>query len=285
MKSNQKSAVWQKHSTHWSRVGAPLRPTEEDGCLMFELATPVLAGVHDAQIMVMGVTPEVVQLPWPRGAQLQAFDCSEAMIASIWRPHAEISSAVQCARWQQLPLQNGAMDLIVGDGATTQFAGLVDYQEVFSELARVLKPGGALIMRCFLRQQSSDELDAIKRSALAGEIASFGTLKWRIAMALVGQRSGFGIRVTEIFAAFESLFPDRDQLSRQAAWPREDIDTIDAYRGAEACYTFPTLAELLQIIAPWFELAAVRHGTYELADCCPTIALHRLSTTNPGLVS
>ena len=51
------------------------------------------------------------------------------------------------------------------------------------------------------------------------------------------------------------------------------IATIDAYRGAPACYSFPTLAELRAVLAGAFSEQACRMLDYELGERCPILLL------------
>lgn len=271
--SEEQQGVWSQHAAQWQRVGAPLRPTEDDGRLMLAMAAPALqAGAGPASIVVLGVTPEVVQLPWPEPASLEAFDHSAEMIASVWRPHPSLPSSVRQVSWQAMPLAGHSVDVAAGDASLNALPALSDYDDVLAEVARVLKPTGALVLRCFIRPDVAETLDAVAAAALSGRIASFHALKWRVAMARPNGAE-FSVAVADILADFERIFPDRDHLARCAGWPRTTIDTIDAYRGVSTRYTFPTLAALLARCAAHFELAETGVGRYELAERCPTIRL------------
>ena len=274
MKPSESESMWRKQSRQWQHVGAPLRPTEEDQHLLFSVARTVLN--HPApRLMVMGVTPEVVNLPWPADAHLTAVDRCEQMIARVWQPHEAISSAVECADWHRLPFEDKRFQLVIGDGCTTQFEGESDYLEIFAELSRVLRDDGLLTMRCFIRPDTPESLDAVVTAAHAADINNFGSLKWRLAMALVGHSQDMVIPVTRITEAFDELFPDRDALATEANWAREEIDTIDAYRDNRVCYTFPTLTELENILNPYFWLENVCTASYELASQCPILSLRK----------
>lgn len=270
MKDQRQQAVWKKHADQWQWVGAPLRPTPEDGQLMLQLAQSALSGKSIAHVVVLGVTPEVVHLPWPAQAQLQAFDHSAEMIAKVWRPHAQVASSVQQVRWEAMPLPGRSVDLLVGDGSLAALPHLQTYRDVLTEVGRVIRPDGVLVVRCFIRPDQPETLETVAHAALSGQIRSFHALKWRVAMAQ-GLGEDFSVPVVGIRSAFNDIFPDRDHLARLTGWARETIDTIDVYAGTDTRYTFPTLAALRQACAPRFEVADVRHGHYELAERCPTI--------------
>ena len=78
--------VWFRHARQWNRVGTPLRPSAEDGEAMMALARPYLASSRSPTVVVLGVTPEVVQLPWPARTRLLAVDHSADMIAHVFGP-------------------------------------------------------------------------------------------------------------------------------------------------------------------------------------------------------
>lgn len=145
---------------------------------------------------------------------------------------------------------------------------------MFTEAARALKSEGALVLRCFVRPDRAETLDAVATAALAGDVGSMHALEWRIAMALEVDHT-FSVAVVDIRAAFERLFPDRDRLASITGWAFQTIDTIDAYRGVATRYSFPTLAAIRTAAVPLFELGEVRCGRYELAERCPTVLFER----------
>lgn len=279
MTQPEQSAVWSRHSSQWRKVGAPLRPSAEDGALMMAAVAPALGRHSDAlEVVVLGVTPELVQLPWPAHTRLHAFDHSAEMIATVWQPHPRVPSAAQQASWQRLPLPDGSVDAFVGDGSLNALPTTGDYPEVLAELVRLLRPGGSLCLRCFIRPDARESLDAVAAAVAAGEVRSFHALKWRVAMAL-SEAPSFSVAVADIHAAFESAFPDRGRLSETTGWPAEAIATIDAYKGTQTRYTFPTMAALKAVCAPYFEVQEVLRGGYELAERCPTVRFARTPGT------
>jgi len=268
--------VWRQHSRQWSLVGSPLRPLPEDGRLMLEMAAAYLRGKEDPQIAVLGVTPEVVQLPWPKGARLSAMDHSAEMIDKVWRPHSEIESRVLHARWEEMPLPDHSIDVAAGDGSLNNLVALEDYASVAAEVARVLKPGGVMVLRCFVRPDQSESIGTIAADAWRGAIGGFHALKWRLAMLLT-RPDDASVAVAGIRDLFDRTFPDRAALAAATGWPRAAIDTIDAYAGLATRYTFPTLAQFRDAVAPLLRVSDVRAAGYELADRCPTICFERTS--------
>lgn len=268
-------AVWQSHSAQWSLVGAPLRPSPCDGSLMLELlATTFARRPTGCAIAVLGVTPEVVQLAWPAGTRLHAFDCSEEMLAAVWAPNARVHSSVTQAYWQALPLPAGQFDAVVGDGALNALPSFADYRAVLQELWRVTSPEAHLVLRCFVRPQLPDLLLSLKQAVRAGTIGSFHVLKWRLAMMLSDKTDG-AVMVGSVYEMFEREF-DRHELALTTGWPSQVIDTIDAYRAKPTVYTFPTFSQLAAIGEGLWAVEQVATASYELASACPTLRFKRL---------
>jgi ubiquinone/menaquinone biosynthesis C-methylase UbiE len=232
------------------------------------------ACLEKCRIAVLGVTPELVLLPWPRTVVLDAFDHSAEMIANVWQEHPTVPSRVHEADWQSLPLAAGQIHAAVGDGLWTTIPALAQYPEVLKELHRVLVARGRVIIRCFIQPDVAEPVPSVVAAALSGGVGSFHALKWRLAMALVNPEDA-SVAVADIHRAFEANFPSRLALSQVTGWTQEQIDTIDAYRHAATRYTFPTVSQMREQCLPWFEVLSVEQGSYELAERCPTWVLVR----------
>jgi len=272
----QQKEVWKKQASRWEHVGPPLRPTEQDGRLMLELAigTPHL---HSAcsTIVILGVTPEVVQLNWPGDSKLQAFDISADMIAKVWRPNPRVLSQVSQSRWQSLPLESGSADAVVGDGCLTVLQNMNECREFLVEIARVLKLQRRLVLRCFVRPPESESVDAIIADVSGRRIQHFASLKWRLAMVLCDSESST-VQPWDVGRVFNKLFSDRATLHETTGWPLDTINTIDSYEDMKGYFTFMTLAQIQAVSSPLFEIDAIKHGNYELSERCPAIAFSRL---------
>lgn len=275
MNHAEQTSVWTPHARQWHKVGPPLRPNEDDLGLMISALEPVFLSHHEkCPIAILGVTPELVQLPWPAAVTVHAFDHSEEMIASVWSPHPKVPSAVASASWQKLPIEDGRFCAVVGDGSLNSLPSLGDYDEVLKELRRVMQPGALAVVRCFIRPDQVQTPEEIRQEVMARRIGNFHAFKWCLAMSLTDGPSA-SVEVAQIHSAFETYFPDRCALAQMTGWPREQIDTIDAYKNSRTRYSFPTLAQMRTRCAPYFEVKAVDYPGYELAQRFPTLTLQR----------
>lgn len=276
MSNATQTAVWGQNAHQWSRVGPPLKPSSEDADLTLESLRPLLDAVaRSRKVAILGVTPELVQLPWPADVELLAFDHSAQMIEQVWRPHPTVRSSVHQADWAALPLESNSLMAVVGDGSFNALPSLNSYRAVLAELHRVMVPESLVAVRCFIRPENVETLDEVVAAVQHGRVGSFHALKWRVAMSLADV-PGAGVAVSDIHTAFEACFPSRIQLASQTGWSPLQIDTIDAYQGKATHYNFPTLTEIRAQCAPYFTVEDVRLATYELSDRCPTLTLRRL---------
>ncbi|WP_018879419.1 class I SAM-dependent methyltransferase [Thioalkalivibrio sp. ALE9] len=267
--------VWQRHAAQWNAVGAPLKPSPEDlQILGQEIGHAEAAFGETPWCLLLGVTPELAQHQWPKASRLVAVDQSAEMIGTVWAENPSIWSRPLRGRWEQLPLPSRKFAVIAGDGALNVLATAEQTRLVAGELARLLSPQGRLLLRCFVRPDVPESTAAVCAEAMDGRIKGFHAFKWRLAMSLIDP-SHTTVVVEDIWKAFERHIPNREDLARRSAWDRCEIDTIDAYRGNHARYTFPTLTELRSTLNDVLHVESVRWGTYELAERCPNIALSR----------
>ena len=221
------------------------------------------------RVLVLGVTPEIVQLPWPEQGEIFAVDSSLGMIEIAWQPHPSLPSAVACARWQEMPIKDRAFDVVVGDGSLNALPGFDYYGEVLREVARVLKPAGALILRCFVRPDVIETPEQVFAAAMAGQFSTTAAFRLRFSFALTQADGSLGL--ADLFNAFESFVPDRSELARVTGWPREHIDFADAHKKSKIGLTFPTMSKLTALSEEWFAIDGMRRGTYTQSGDCPTI--------------
>lgn len=277
------TAVWGQNAQQWSRVGPPLKPSSEDADLTLASLRSLLDGVTcSRKVAILGVTPELVHLPWPADVELMAFDRSAHMIEQVWLPHPLVPSSIHQADWTALPLASSSLMAVVGDGSFNALPSLNSYRLVLAELHRVLVPEALAVFRCFLRPVNVETLEDVVAAVECGRVGSFHALKWRVAMSLADV-PGAGVAVSDIHTAFETCFPSRSQLANQTGWSLLQIDTIDAYQGTATRYNFPTLTEMQAQCTPYFAVEDVRYATYELADRCPTLTLRCLDFSEAQL--
>lgn len=265
---------WPAHARAWSRVGPPLRPCARDVAIV-EREIAAWAGPRPVAALVLGVTPELVAMTLPAHSTVVAVDKQPAMIDALFEPGP--GRRAVAGEWLALPLPDASIDVVAGDGSCSLFAFPGEYSALAAELARVLRPGGIVVLRLFAAPERPETLADV-RAALPA-IRSFDALKWRIAMAI--QSPGRSVAVSAIRDAFDAIVVDRAVLAARTGWSREVIDHVDIYRDSPARYSFPTLAEVRTVVGRQFTELACHVPSYELGERCPTLVWRYSSTSAP----
>lgn len=262
-------SIWNNQSCWWKYVGQPTRPSFEDQSIISSIIKRKRQATSSTQAVVLGVTPEMIQLDWSEGTTIKAVDMNASMIETLYKPHDSFPTTVQQEYWQSMSIESNSVDVVVGDGIFTPLGEIDGYHALFHEILRILKPDGFMVIRAFIRPDFAESIEIILEDALAGKIKHFGTLKWRLAMALV--ENNFCVIPAEVHSAFNKLFPDRSRLTTLTNWSIEEINTIDAYQNMNTTFTFPTLSELKSISEIYVKIIDIKYGKYELSDRCPII--------------
>ncbi len=264
---------WPRHARQWALVGPPLRPAPEDVAIVTaEIAAWTAARGRAPRALLLGVTPELATMAWPAGSTLLAVDRAAAMIGAIFpRAGLPVGATAMVGDWLALPRAARSFDVVVGDGCLSCLAYPAGYRAVAAELRRVLADDGLLLLRLFAAPPQPEPLAEVAAALRAGHIGSLHALKWRLAMAI--QAADRNVRVIDIWHAFEQLVPDRAALAAATGWPLDVIGTIDAYRGSEVVYSFPTADEVRAALDETFSERATHTPTYELGARCLTLAL------------
>jgi SAM-dependent methyltransferase len=265
---------WEVLADHWSWLGPPLRPVPQD---MERLQRAWLAslppGLPDRalDILLLGVTPEVAQFPWCSRWTLTALDASPAMFRAVWPGDAPHRRGV-LGDWLQTGFADAAIDLVLTDAGLVALGSLERVAALSRELRRVLRPGGRVVVRHFIRPVPAELAAALPAAARAGEIRNFNELKLRLLMTMPAAPTTGRVSLPATLAAFNGLFPDRAALAAQLGCAPEIVATIDAYGTRDDGYVFASQAELVQCCQE-FELALGPPGEYPLAGCCPVFCL------------
>jgi len=265
----ERVGIWPRHAAQWQRVGPPLRPAAED---LAHLEACIAAwsrrtGRAAPRALLLGVTPELATLAWPRGTTLVACDRALPMIRNVWPGDTAWRHAV-CADWLALPCRTGRWDLVLGDGVLNVLPGIAHYGAAVDAVAALLAPGARVLLRLFVRPPSAESVDAVFAAAAAGAIGSFHTLKWRLAMAVQGGRADAGVALDDIWQAWHAHVADARAFAAARGWSRAAVDTIEAYRGEAVRYSFPSVEELEACFAPVFRSEPCRQPAYELGERC-----------------
>jgi SAM-dependent methyltransferase len=272
------NGLWERQLHAWKLLGPPLRPSPED-VAAYEATVVNWSRQHGPpRGLILGATPELAWLSWPVGADVLAVDRSQAMIEHIWPGYPAPGQGGRCGDWLNLPLPNGSRDVVLGDGPFTQLDFPDGYRSVARSLRRVLSGHGVVAIRFFLKHERGESPEQVLADLWDGRIHNFHVFKWRLAMALQ-ESVEKGVEVHAIWRYWAAAV-NPDELARHLGWSAEVIATMDNYRGLAVRYTFPTRAELRQVLSHDFTEVNCQVPTYALGERCPILTLRPRAATD-----
>lgn len=261
---------WDRIALRW-RIAEPLAPGREDIDWFERRATQIAA--NPARAMLLGVTAGIATMRWPAGTSLIAADWSTNMLKIVWPAGGTpAGTALICADWRELPVPAGALDLMIGDGCYTALGNIAEAAVLNAEMRRVLKPGGAVLMRCFCRPASGLGVDALFDALFAQRIRNLDLFRWLLAMALQGA-STTGVAVRSIWEQWARRVPDARALQARMGWTEDGIANVERMAEATMTYSFASLEELLRVAVPGFEVIEHDTPSYAWGEMFPRLVL------------
>jgi hypothetical protein len=109
----ERKQFWQSVPKQWKHFGPPLRPGPADIRIVVD---QVQRWKHETSsdkcnVLLCGVTPEIVEMEWPAGTILWAVEKSRAMIREVWPARGSTSKLAMQAEWTRLPFAPGSLIL------------------------------------------------------------------------------------------------------------------------------------------------------------------------------
>jgi SAM-dependent methyltransferase len=253
---------WEEFHHRWRRLVPPLRPNAEV-CGRVRGLTADRGG----PVLVLGATPELATV----AESTVAVDWSASALAHIWPGRAPGREAIR-ADWLRLPFADLSFVAAIGDGSLNCLDFPAGYRRLFDTLARIVRPGGRIVIRAFVAPEAGESLTRARGDAMAGGVRTVGAMKWRMAHLVCAEQRDPNVAAPSIADAFNRCFPDRAALGRATGWSDEDLEEMDGLADVRGSYSFPTSTQLLDVMPPSFGEVALRSsGTYELADRCPLL--------------
>jgi SAM-dependent methyltransferase len=246
----------------WSQLTPPLRPHSD-----------VVAAVKNqiqnryGRTLLLGVTPELADIT----SDIVAVDRNYSMVANVW-PGNTLSRSAIVGDWRNTNFAPATFSLCIGDGSLTALKFPTEVAALFRELKRTLIGGGRIVCRVYLAPDSAETISSLQESGLSGSINNFHAFKMRLAMALAAHQPEAQICVETVLDTFNRLFKNRNELVRATGWSREQIDTIDFYRGSTVVFNYPTRDQLLSVVTKTCPNARLApSGKYEMSERCPLL--------------
>ena len=265
---------WPGIAEHWRQIGPPLRPTEQDIQYCLDAAQGWIRRQGVPHVLLLGVTPELYRLPWPKGTDILAVDRSQAMIDAAWPGPKD---AVRCMDWLAMELPDASRDLAFCDGGLH----LLSYPEQQRRLARllrnVLSDHGLCILRLYVPPPRCEPPQAVLDDLLKGAIPNVNVLKLRLAMSLLDDCAR-GVELGKVWQVLHQVAPDLNELASRIGWQPESMLSIEPYRGSKLRYYFVTVDQVKNMFCRnpgGFEMCRLCTPSYESGKQYPTIVFRR----------
>ncbi|MBI5085368.1 MAG: hypothetical protein HZB13_12315 [Acidobacteria bacterium] len=270
-------SYWANLASSYRAVGPPLHPSLEDIAAMESAVREWARGNAPPRLeaLLLGITPMIARMRWPRPVRLLAADNSIPMLRAVWPGDIPRRRYGICASWLDLPRPAHSCDIVLGDGPMICMRYPDGFRSLSRSVCRVLKPDGIFVLRCYVQPALREDADAVFADALRGSIPTFHQFKFRLLMALQKSASS-GVKVDDVYRYWTGRVGPGGRWPSRAGWRKKDVGTIELYRGAGNVHTFPTLEEWRSVLEESFEFVSTSCATYHLADRCPVVVLrHR----------
>jgi SAM-dependent methyltransferase len=280
-----KGDFWDYSTEVYRRMKSPWRPSRQETAAMESLVAGWMRQRIDhsvIQMLVLGITPEIVNMVLPDKTTLTVVDNSEAMVRSFGPGDCDHGKHLVQADWVHLPFAPRRFDAIIGDGVFNIFSYPEGYRNFARILSSNLKPGGLFLTRLHAQSEPKENPQDVAALYLSAGITDYHELRYRFITAMQpdicqgvlsskdiidSQMVRFGISLPELYR-------------RTGYTPPPEIKNLPVRTGAPPMKaTYPTQSEFLDSVRGHFELLDVRYGDHALARQCPIFAF-RLVTEN-----
>ncbi|HTR00556.1 MAG TPA: class I SAM-dependent methyltransferase [Candidatus Acidoferrum sp.] len=268
---------WELRAQAWSRLQPPLRPSPADCAFIARWIDRYHAGMpaHAAglRVLILGATPEYHALPWPAHTRLLAADVSSTMLDQVWPgPRA----TTLCRDWLTLPPDPEGFDLVLGDGSLSQLRWPDQHTAMTTVLHGLLKPGGLLLLRMFVRESGHEDFDTVLREWQATPASNVDAAKLRLWLAC--QRNAVeGVSPPEFWRQLAARIPDVSHLARLLGTSIDAARRItDEYLHMEQLrFHFVPETDLMRLFCGdgRYQLVERYVPDYPLGQYCPSVAL------------
>jgi SAM-dependent methyltransferase len=273
-------SYWSSLARAYAMLGPPLRPSREDvrhmECTVAAWARSCYRTRIDA--LLLGVTPDIANMPWPDNTRLTALDSALPMVKAVWPASIPQKRWAACGSWQELPLATGSCDVVLGDGAINCVRYPVGCRSVLAEAARVLRDGGVVILRCYVQPAIHERPEDVVTSIFERPDPSFHHFKFRLLMAMQSSTEQ-GIAVDDVYRFWADQRLIAEDVEAHTGWDQASIGTIDMYRDSNTVHTFLNRAELEAQLTEFFEVISLAAPHQET---CPIYVLKVRRAKQPG---
>jgi SAM-dependent methyltransferase len=257
---------WHADGQLWPTIKPPLVPNEEDVELVLRACMPALQGLaRPPRILVLGVTPALLDAAWPEGSELHSVDYDRVMIDVLWKERE--GRTCHCDNWQSMPFPDRFFDLVVGDCSFNALPGLDDYAPVLQEIVRVSRPGAPFVSRFFMQPEPRLTLGTLP--AATGGIEVSSGVRLLLAIASAGENGS--LRFTDVFGLIAAEGHDFEDYMRGLRHGPADIERTRKILESDQRLNYPSWPQIAQAFGPFYSRSELEHPGYDVGRYCPIV--------------
>lgn len=264
---------WSSHiAQQYGWMGPPLRPPVEHIRFLEALVADFAARRNGGlKALLLGVTPDIVRMRWPKNLLLIAADNSWPMVDALWAGSIPGGRSAICGDWLAPLVQEHSVDLVIGDGSINCVGCSANARRLAANVSSFLKQRGALVSRCYVLPAVQEEPHEVMAAMYRGEIASCHHFRLRLSMA-VQRDAQTGVSLAEVYRHWDRRNCEHPMPSGPG-WEKSAVELIEAYQSSPTRYWFPAVEQLREIFHEHFREEMIEPGRGESGECCPTFLL------------
>ncbi|MGA7410526.1 MAG: hypothetical protein WBW33_08570, partial [Bryobacteraceae bacterium] len=245
MATAEMQSYWSSLAHSYAMMGPPLRPSREDVRHMQETVAAWAAAHSNRALnaLLLGVTPDIANMPWPAAMTLVGLDSALPMTQAVWPGNIPLKRWVVCGSWRAIPRAARSCDVVLGDGAINCVRYPAGCRDVAAEAWRVLRDDGIMVLRCYVQPAVQESPEDVMAGMFKQPHPSFHHFKLRLLMAMQPS-TGQGVAVDDVYRLWARQRFSVEAVEAQTGWDRAAIDTIEMYRETNTVHTFPNRVEL-----------------------------------------
>lgn len=218
----------------------PLVPSKPDLFVYQHLINQYLEKVKDRKINVLicGVTPELVKLDYSDNAFVLGVDYTEEMVKYIWPGDIPGKRQALKANWLDMEIEPSSIDIILGDGALN-FLDESAYETFLRKVVRILKPNGLMIHRVYLANNLKSPEDCYQRifDKYYNHLTEFRLSFMRSVQHIESQ----GVIMSDVYKKWYDLKPNLEEIANKTGYDVSILKGMDLYKDQTARLFFHPL--------------------------------------------
>ena len=272
---------WRQMIVSIKNMGSPMRPEPREISFIegnVEKWVSDVNGQSNLKALLLGVTPEIVNMNWPIGIELEAVDRSEAMAEAFWLGDIPGKRKLTQGNWWDFPAAANSFHFIFGDGIFNiqEFPG--QFKTFASRMSALLHLDGLAFFRVFTRSENPASPEEVISQLRSGHISSYQDFKLSFTIALQEDASvGYASSIPNVHQALKEMGVSAEELAllRGYSGIAEPMLALSKPQSLQMC--FPSQQEFIEAVSPWFHVVEVGYGGHLLAHHCPVFCLAQAS--------